>query len=488
MPGMVAVGGGPRPARPNVLFIVADDLNTALSSYGDATVQSPNIDGLARRGIRFERAYTQYPLCNPSRASLLTGLRPSTTRVFDLTTHFRSTVPDVVTLPQMFLRQGYFTARVGKIFHQDVPSGIGIPGLDDAPSWRRVIDPRGRDRDDASLVTNLTPSLGVGVGLSFLEASGTDDEQTDGRVAAEAVRLLEAHRHEPFFLAVGFYRPHSPWIAPKRYFEKYRRVRVKAPWFPNDDRADIPPPATWVNPPRLAGTVPLADPPNYGLGEAALRQALVGYYASVSFMDAQVGRLLAALERLDLGRNTIVVFLGDHGFHLGEHGLWTKRSLFEESARAPLIIAAPGFAPGVARGVVEFVDVYPTLADLAGLNPPANLEGRSLKSMLEDPSRPGGGAAFTEVRRTGFFGHSVRTDRWRYTEWDYGDQGTELYDHAVDPHEFRNLAQDLRLAETIQELRALRRSNWPDPRRPDEMRTRQQQGRRFRCPSPEEQP
>jgi iduronate 2-sulfatase len=456
---------GGRAAPPNVLFIVSDDLNTALSSYGHPTVRSPNIDRLARRGIRFDRAYTQYPLCNPSRASMLTGLRPSTTRVFDLTTHFRSTVPDAVTLPQLFKQHGYHTARVGKIFHQGVPSGIGRSGPDDPASWHQVVNPRGRDKDDESLVANLTPTRAPGIGLSLLEAGGTDDEQTDAKVALEAVQILEANRSKPFFLAVGFYRPHSPWIAPKKYFDLYRQARVQPPRFPDDDRADIPPPALWLNPKRLWATQPLTNDPNFGLSDADLRRSLVAYYASVTFMDAQLGRLLAALDRLDLTRQTIVVFLGDHGFHLGEHGLWTKRSLFEESARAPLIIAAPGLEPGVVKGVVEFVDIYPTLAELAGLPPSPDLEGRSLRSMLENPSQPGKGAAFTEVRRPGLSGHSVRTERWRYTEWDHGEQGIELYDHENDPRELRNLAGEAGLAGQIVELRALLRANWPERRR-----------------------
>jgi iduronate 2-sulfatase len=450
--------------RPNVLFIVADDLNTALSSYGHPVVQSPNIDRLAARGVRFDRAYTQYPLCNPSRASLLTGLRPSTTRVFDLATHFRSTVPEAVTIPQLFRKNGYFTARVGKIFHQGVPSGIGRSGPDDPVSWDQVVNPRGRDQDEAARIVNLTPTRGTGIGLSLLEAEGTDDEQTDGKVALEAIRLLESHRDEPFFLAVGFYRPHSPWVAPRKYFDLYRETKVEVPRFPADDRADIPAPATWLNPERLWDSLPMDGPPNFGLDDAALRRSVAAYYAATTFMDAQVGRVLAALDRLGLAGNTVVVFLGDHGFLLGEHGLWTKRSLFEESARAPLVIAAPGLGRGVARDVVEFVDILPTLADLAGLNPPPGLEGRSLAPLLADPAQPSKGTAFTEVRRPGFFGHSVRTRRWRYTEWDYGEKGAELYDHDNDPHEFRNLVREAGLAAQVRELRSHLRANWPDRR------------------------
>jgi uncharacterized sulfatase len=450
--------------RLNVLFIVSDDLTASLASYGHPVVRSPHVDRLAARGVRFDRAYTQYPLCNPSRASFLTGLRPSTTRVYDLATHFRSAVPEAVTLPQLFRRNGYFTARVGKIFHQGVPSGIGKPGLDDPPSWDQVIDPRGRDKDDEDLVTNLTPTLNPGLGLSLLEAEGTAEEQTDGKVADAALTLLEAHRSGPFFLAVGFYRPHSPWVAPKRYFQQYADADIQPARFPADDHADIPEAATWLNPLRLIGQVPLSNPLNFGLPDTDLRRALRAYYASVSLMDDQVGRLLDALDRLDLARNTVVVFLGDHGFHLGEHGLWTKRSLFEESARTPLIIAAPGRRRGVAHEVVELVDIYPTLAQLAALDAPSTLEGTSLTPLLDDPSGRLDGAAFSEVRRQNFFGRSVRTQRWRYTEWDDGKAGVELYDHQSDPQEFRNLASDPDLATERQQLAALLHGNRPASR------------------------
>lgn len=452
-----------RPARLNVLFIVSDDLNTALGAYGNPVVSTPHLDTLAARGVRFDRAYNQYPLCNPTRASLLTGLRPATTRVFDLSTHFRTTVPDAITLPQLFRQNGYYTARVGKVFHQGVPSGIGTDGPDDPVSWDEVVNPRGRDKDDEKAVVNLTPRLSPGVGLSLLVAEGADEEQTDAKVALEAVQLMERHRTEPFFLAVGFYRPHSPWIAPRRYFDLYRDASIDPPRLSPDDRADIPEPALWVNPLRLRGKVPLVWPPNFGLPDTDVRRGILAYYASVSFMDAQVGRLLDALDRLGLADNTIVVFLGDHGFHLGEHGLWTKRSLFEESARAPLIIAAPARKGGVVTSPVEFVDIYPTVAELAGLEAPSAVEGRSLAALIANPRAESDAKAFTEVHRESFAGYSVRTNRWRYTEWDYGRQGVELYDHQSDPRELRNLAEDAEYADVLQELRGLLRSNWPDP-------------------------
>ncbi len=436
---------------PNVLFIACDDLNCALGCYGHPLVKSPNIDRLARMGVRFERAYCQYPLCNPSRASLMTGRRPDATGVQDNATHFRSNLPNVVTLPQHFRRHGYFAARVGKMFHYGVPNDIGYSGLDDPRAWEMIVNPSGRDKADQAKVRNLTPKItNLGGALTLMVADGADDEQTDAKIAAEAIRILETRRDRPQFLAVGFFRPHVPCVAPKKWFDMYPLDRLALPKEPADDRKHHPEAAYTVR------------PPHYGLDEAKQKEFLQSYYAAVSFVDAQVGKLLDAMDRLKLWDNTVVVLWSDHGWHLGEHGLWQKMSLFEESARVPVIVVAPGMK---ARGqsccrVAELLDLYPTLSDLCGLGVPEGLHGRSLRPQLDDVKAPGKAAAHTQVRRgrpkaEPFLGRSVRTERWRYTEWDGGRRGAELYDHDHDPHEFHNLADDPKHAETVKELKAL---------------------------------
>lgn len=437
--------------RPNVLLIMADDLNNDLGTYGHPLVKTPNLDRLAARGVRFDRAYTQFPLCNPSRASLLTGLRPDTIGVYNLTTEFRSAVPNVVTLPQMFKRSGYVAARVGKIYHYGNPGQIGTDGLDDGPSWDTVVNPRGVDKDEEALLTNFTPGRGLGSALAFYASPAPDEAHTDGKVASETIALLEKNTSRPFFIAAGFYRPHCPFIAPSKYFDLYPAGRIVSPAFARDAMTGAPAPAFFTN------------PPNWDVNEDGQREVIRAYYASISFLDAQVGRLLDALDRLGLAENTIVVFISDHGYHLGEGGQWMKQTLFERSARAPLILAGPGVSANgrASSRTVEFLDVFPTLADLARVPAPRGLEGRSLAPLLKNPGAAWDHPALTQVQRgTGqnsFMGYSVRTERWRYTEWDAAKRGAELYDEIGDPSERHNLAADPKHRRTVDEMQRLLR-------------------------------
>ncbi len=437
----------PAPKRPNVLLIMADDLSDDVGTFGHAQVKTPHLDRLAARGVRFTRAYTQFPLCSPSRVSMLTGLRPDAAGVHDLQTDFRTVIPDVVTLPQMFRRQGYVAARVGKIYHYGNPGQIGTPGLDDPASWDHTVNPRGIDKDEEPLLTNYTPQrTGFGSSLAYYASPAPDEAHTDGKVATETIALLEQHRDRPFFLAAGFYRPHCPYIAPKKYFDQYPLETVAAP-------ADIP----------RAGDIPapawFTNPPHWGLDATQQREIIRAYYASIAFLDANVGRLLDALDRLGLTDDTIVVFVSDHGYHLGDRGQWMKQTLFERASRAPVIVAGHGVSDRGAASprVVEFLDVYPTLADLAGLTPPAGLHGRSLRPLLADAQAAWDHPAITQVRRGAapntFMGYSIRTAHWRYTEWDGGARGRELYDADADPGELRNLVADPDHRDTVDHLR-----------------------------------
>jgi iduronate 2-sulfatase len=469
--------GAAAPARPpNVLFISTDDLNSALGCMGDPMASTPHLDRLARSGVLFNRAYCQQPLCNPSRASMLTGLRPDTLQVWDLATNFRTNRPAVATLPQVFRNQGYFSARVGKIFHYGVPRQIGSGGLDDPNSWDWAINPRGRDKDEESQLRVLTRGTGttLGFAMAWMEMDGTDAEQTDGIGVDDTIRVLERYgRHQPIWMGMGFFRPHTPFVATKQWFERFPRGRLALPPQPEGGTKDISPVALKIS------------PSNYGLQESDLLDCVRGYYASVSFIDDQVGKLIAALERMELIDHTIIVFFSDNGFLLGEHGQWQKEMLFEEAARVPLIIVPAGGlrrpktdeAAWKCERVVELLDVYPTLVELAGLKPPRQkLEGRSLVPLLQNPQAAWDHAALTQTPRKlqgrDLMGYSVRTERWRYTEWgENGEFGRELYDHAKDPREHRNLLPGQQathpavgeLKRQMEALKAVSKNSSPEP-------------------------
>ncbi len=458
-------------SKPNVLFIAVDDLRPEMGCYGNKVIKTPNLDRLAQRGIVFNRAYCQQAVCSPSRSSLLTGKRPDATQVWDLQTHFRVALPNTITLPQHFKANGYHTAALSKIYH---------PGFEDGASWSEphwYPNCRTVDTDPSDPTKRITQSYGKGVKKNanakangdeerstqkgekpaktvpaFEVSTKSDDELSDGFTCQEAVKRLHNLKSgsEPFFLAVGFLKPHLPFVAPKKYWDLY-------------DPATIPKPAIDHLPegaPTYAGHVngeihgylgvPEADPIPADFSQT-LRH---GYYACISYTDAQVGRLLDALDQEGLAQNTIIVLWGDHGWQLGDHGLWHKHTNFELATRAPLLISVPGLntAGKTCNAPVEFVDVYPTLADVCGLAIPGDLHGSSLKPLLENPAtiptkkvaisqypRPAG-----QTKQGALMGYSVRDDRWRLTVWRNRKTGevaaTELYDEQDDPSETINLA------------------------------------------------
>ena len=433
-----------------MLFIISDDLNNVLGCYGHPEIKTPNIDRFAERSLKFERAYCQFPLCNPSRSSLMTGLYPDETRVHNNKALFRDRYPDIETMPQWFKRHGYTAARVGKLFHYGVPSQIGTDGLDDPTSWDTVVNPRGRDVDDEDKIFSLRPGRFGGT-LSWLAAEGTDEEQTDGIAATETIRLLEEYKEKPFFLGVGFYRPHTPFVAPKKYFDLY----------PLDSIEPLPFPEVW----EPAAAFVNAKPEQRTMTDRQRKEATQAYYASITFLDAQIGRVLDALERLEMTDNTVVAFTSDHGYHLGEHGLWQKRSLFEESARVPLLLSVPGMktAGKSTESLAELVDLYPTFADCCGLPIPEHASGVTLKPLMEDSGAHTKDIALTmdtrhveeSGRRIEFRGYSIRSDRWRYTEWDRGARGAELYDHANDTEEQVNVVNEISHHRIVREMKRL---------------------------------
>ncbi len=432
--------------KPNVLFLICDDLNCDLGCYGHPQVKSPNIDRLAQRGVRFSNAYCQYPLCGPSRASFMTGMYPDQTLIHRNAIYIREHVPNVVTVAQMFRRNGYIATRIGKIFHYNVPLHIGTSGHDDPYSWDFTINPRGRDRDDEDKIFSLRPGSFGGT-LSWLAADGTDDEQTDGIAAANAVELLKqyAASHQRFFLAVGLYRPHTPYVSPKKYFDMYPREKIVVPAVPEGYLDTLPAPA------RRSIT---QKKEQVNLANDLARQAIQAYHASITFADAQLGQILDALDETGLADNTIILFTSDHGYHMGEHGYYQKTTLFENATHVPLVIAVPGMktAGSVAKSPVEMVDFYPTLGELCGLKPPPSISGVSLVPALEDPAATPRTSAFTQYAS----GYSIRTPRYRYTEWGKdGADGNELYDHETDAAEMHNLAGDPKHADTVAELSKL---------------------------------
>ena len=429
-------------APPNVLFIIVDDLTTTLGCYGHQSVRTPGMDALAARGVRFDRAYTQFALCNPSRCSFLTGCYPEKTGVMDLTTSLRKALPNEVTLPQHFKDHGYATGRAGKVFHVpdpktklDVELGSALHRDNEILSEAKTAN----DPDDKP----RTKAKGDGYNRTYAASSRPAADFTDYAIADDAIATLEQFKTKPFFLAVGFIRPHTPFVAPKAFFEGIDKAQLTLPPFYREGSEDL------AHLPKAS----LRPNNNVFRYAAPTRDALQAYLASTSFVDSQIARVLEKLRELHLDENTIVVLTGDHGYQLGEHGLWAKQTLFEGANHVPLIIAAPGVKPGVHSGLAEQVDIYPTLCDLAGLPKPKHLQGRSLKPMLDDPAAKGKHVAISTMiaTHTKQRGHSLRTDAFRYIAWEGGEE--LLYDLRTDADELHNLAKQPAQAERMNRMR-----------------------------------
>ena len=425
--------------KPNILFIIVDDLTvTALSAYENPASKTPNIDKLASEGIKYTRAYSQFPVCGPSRASLLSGYYPHATETFGYVSGRENIGPDRKMWPQLFKENGYYTARVSKIFHMGVPGDIekGSNGTDDEASWTARYNSQGPEwtaEGEAELVQGnpfgTKPRQGGNV-MTIVKAEGDDMVHSDGKTAQKASELIREHKDKPFFLAVGFVRPHVPFVAPKKYFEPYPYQQVVLPPKVERDWDDIP--VRGIN---------YVTSLNGQMSEEQEKKAVAAYYASVAYMDAQVGKVLKTLEEEGLEDNTIVIFTSDHGFHLGEHRFWMKVSLHEESVRVPLIIKVPGKQSQVCHSFVELLDLYPTIAELAGLEAPEYLQGKSLVKTLDDPQHRVRDMAFSVAVRSNRHDFLLRDEKWAYIQYDEdAGSGMELYDMEYDQKQFNNLA------------------------------------------------
>ena len=427
----------------NVLFIAVDDLRPLLGCYGYSEMYTPNIDRLAKQGTLFNRAYCQFPVCNPSRVSVLTGLRPDTTRIYDNPTDFREVIPEVVTLPQHFKDHGYHTRSVGKIAHGDAAWNDELSWSE--PIWRRP-----------------WKYINKATSPSWQALDVDDDELEDGKIANAAIEVLTEIKDKQFFLAVGFNKPHLPFYAPSRYFDLYSTQDFKLPVDSSLPRnaPDIAP-----NPKGMKAYQDISNYPPFS--EEKTLELTRAYAANVSYIDALVGRILDQLDVLNLTENTITVFWGDHGFHLGEHGLWRKNTLFEDSVRSPLIVSMPKqiHAGTITDALVELVDIYPTLCDACQLPIPTEVEGISMVPVIEEPKRQWKAAAFSQLVRvlnnTSVDGYSMRTGQYRYTEWgSNGERGRELYDYYADPNETVNIVDLPENEELVSQLGERLQAGW----------------------------
>jgi choline-sulfatase len=433
--------------KPNILLLMSDDLNSALSGFGHPQCKTPRLDALAKRGVRFENMHCQYPVCGSSRASLMTGLYPYTNGMLGNGGNLRKNLPNVVTLSQLFRNNGYHAGRVSKIYHMGIPFEIiaGTADHDDAPSWDETVNIKAPEQNAPGERTEWSPKDKSSQTFTGVEASTGDLEHADGMAADAAIEFLKQNKDKPFFLGCGFVRPHVPLVAPSKYFDRYDRDTMVAPEVPKGDLEDVP---------KIIRNYKSID--RYGVTPELHKGLLEAYYASISYMDEQVGRVLKALDELGLRENTIVIFSSDHGYLLGHHHKFQKQHLFEESTRVPFILSVPWMTKShghASNKITELVDLYPTLAELARLTPPANLQGQSLLPLLKNPTTKewSKDLAFS-ISRSG--GESIRTSKWRFTHWGFGAKGEELYDLKNDPNEFTNLARDPNYSGRLNQLKA----------------------------------
>ena len=456
----------------NVLFIVVDDLRPEIGCYGAGHMKTPNLDRLGSQGMLFERAYCQVAVCNPSRSSVLSGTRPDTTGVLDNQHFMRPNMPDVISLPQHFKAHGYTSLSLGKIFHHSEREPGDDPQSWSEPAWYHgepykhwfakasldyVKQLKALPKDKQPKQLRAAP---------FEAADEPDDSYPDGQTAVKAIKTLRDLKADgtPFFLAVGFVKPHLPFTCPQKYWDQYPAESIQIP--ANAARPANAPEPAFHNNYELAsyGTVP----ENGEVSEIMALNLIRGYRACVSFMDAQLGRVLDELDRLGLRESTLIVLWGDHGYHLGEQSVWTKMTNFEHGTRVPLIVSLPGMKTTGqhSRALVELVDLYPTLAQLCDLPLPAHLEGTSFVPLLNDPETPWKNAAFSQYLRPGkppYMGRSIRTDRWRYTEWRDLKQnlvGAELYDETNEPQDYSNLSNDSAFKQTVSDLARQLHAGW----------------------------
>ena len=431
----------------NVLFIISDDLtDTALSCYGNTVCQTPNIDAIAKQGVRFTKAYCQGTYCGPSRASLMSGYYPHAIKMLGYKTP-RPMIGDRMMWPEFFRQHGYYTARVSKLFHMGVPGGIeqGGHGEDDQRCWTERYNSQGPEWKAAgqgwTLEGNPDRTVPVKGGNTFVvvEADGDDLAHADGRTAEKAAELIKKHSQRPFFMGVGFVRPHVPFVAPKKYYKSFPYDSMKLPEKLAGDWDDIP-----------AAGINYKTSKNMKMDLEQQRKAVGGYYASVSYMDAQVGKVMKALEESGVADRTIVIFTSDHGYHLGEHDFWAKVSLHDESARVPLIISVPGKQPAVCDSLVELLDLYPTMANLCGFKAPVRLQGKDISRLLDNPDNAVRDAAFSVNGK----GYLLRTAEWAYMRYGAnGNNGEELFDMVNDPKQYTNLVGKDKYQQKLESLR-----------------------------------